>query len=291
LNWVSDFNAYNAYSYRSTGAIFGASYPFSLFSRMELNLNMVNAAKRNAEVPSYENISKFLFVPEIQYVIDNSLNGIYAPTRGSRAYIKAMYSPKFGDISSEFITISADGRHYFELFPNFMSIAVRGSAGISMGANPQKFYIGGTDNWINASYRYGDFELDSPEDFAFMNAFIMPLRGWPVFFHKGNKYAIANIEYRFPILMALATGGMPILIQGIMGNVFYDVGAAWTKNFRISTFDEYTQKRIPSDLYMSAGWGIRAIVFGLPFKFDMAWRNEYNGWSSPYYLFSLGLDF
>jgi hypothetical protein len=44
-------------------------------------------------------------------------------------------------------------------------------------------------------------------------------------------------------------------------------------------------------MFMSMGWGIRAIMFGLPIKFDMAWRNEYSGWSSPSYLISLGLDF
>jgi hypothetical protein len=44
-------------------------------------------------------------------------------------------------------------------------------------------------------------------------------------------------------------------------------------------------------LFMSSGWGIRAIAFGLPIKFDMAWRNEYSGWSSPNYLISFGFDF
>ncbi|MPN44554.1 hypothetical protein SDC9_192119 [bioreactor metagenome] len=109
--------------------------------------------------------------------------------------------------------------------------------------------------------------------------------------HKGTKFAMANIEYRFPIFMAIATGGIPLFIQGVMGNIFYDVGAAWSDVFRISHVDEATQMRVPDNLYMSAGWGIRAIIFGLPFKFDMAWRNEYNKWSSPYFLFSIGLDF
>jgi Tol biopolymer transport system component len=288
-NYLADSNRSYPYSYRATGAVLGASYPFSLFSRVAFNLNLVNANKHNADIAGYE-ISKYLLVPELEYVIDNSLNGIYAPTRGSRLFVKARYSPNLGDVSSEFVTLLADARHYFELYPNFMSIAVRGSAGVSTGANPQKFYVGGTDNWINASYRTGDFELDDPADFAFLNSFIMPLRGWPVFVNNGAKFAVANIEYRFPILMAFGAGGLPILIQGIMGNVFYDIGTAFNNDFRISHVNE-NDTRVVDNLYMSAGWGIRAIVFGLPFKFDMAWRNEYYTWSSPYYLFSLGLDF
>ena len=120
----------------------------------------------------------------------------------------------------------------------------------------------------------------------------MPLRGWPVFRHKGTKYAMANVEYRFPIMMAFATGGIPLMIQGVMGNVFFDMAAACNdfSDFRISYLDD-NEVRHPADLYMSSGWGIRAILFGLPFKFDMAWRNEYSGWSSPNYLISLGFDF
>lgn len=290
-NYVEEFGRDYIYSYRSTGGVLGASYAFDLFRRIEFNINLVNAEKNNVDIVNYEYVNKFFVVPELRYVLDNSLNGLYAPTRGSRLFVKALYSPKIADISSEFMTVVTDARHYFEFIPNYMSLALRGTAGISLGANPQKFYLGGVENWINATYKSGNFALDNPEDFAFMNSFLMPLRGWPVVMHKGTKFAMANIEYRFPIFMAIATGGIPLFIQGVMGNIFYDVGAAWSDVFRISHVDEATQMRVPDNLYMSAGWGIRAIIFGLPFKFDMAWRNEYNKWSSPYFLFSIGLDF
>ena len=288
-NWISDPEAglqerAYPYSYRATGAIVGASYPFSLFNRVELNLNLVNAAKRNADYPSYESISRFLIVPEVQYVLDNSLNGIYAPTRGSRAYFKALYSPKLGDISSEFITLVADARHYFEFIPHFMSLALRGSAGISMGASPQKFYMGGTENWLYADYRY-NFEIKNPEDFAFMNNWIMPLRGWAVFQHNTNSFAMANIEYRFPLLLAFGTGGLPLVVQGIMGNVFCDVGFAFDKTVKVK------EMQYGDEIFLSMGTGIRAIFLGLPIKFDIAWRRNYSGWSAPNYLISIGLDF
>ena len=285
LNYLEYYNDYFIYSYRATGAILGASYPFSLFDRVDFNLNLVNAAKRNADVPSYESINRFLVVPELQYVIYNSLNGIYAPTRGSRAYIKAMFSPKIGNVSSEFVTLITDVRHYFEFIPHFMSFAIRGSAGISMGANPQKFYMGGTENWLNMSYRNENFELENPEDFAFMNSWIMPLRGWPVFYRNANNFAVANAEYRFPLLLAFGTGGIPLVVQGIMGNIFCDFGAAFDKDKKIVAM-EYGE-----DIFLSLGTGIRAIFMGLPIKFDIAWRKDIGGWSSPNYLISIGLDF
>jgi hypothetical protein len=52
-----------------------------------------------------------------------------------------------------------------------------------------------------------------------------------------------------------------------------------------------TNQRVPGNVLMSTGWGIRAILLGIPFKFDMVWRNEYERWSKPELLFSLGLDF
>ena len=291
LNYVPELeDNYWYYSYRATGIIAGSTYAFDLFKRVVFNLNFVNAAKTNAEVPSFESINRFLVVPEAQFVFDNSLNGIYAPTRGTRMYAKALYSPQIGNLSSEFVTFVADARQYIELMPHFMSFAFRGSAGVSLGGTPQTFYVGGVGNWINAEFRSGNLNLDNPEDFAFLTTFVMPLRGWPVLQHSGNKFAMLNAEYRFPLFIALATGGLPLIIQGVMGNVFYDLGAAWTNDFRISRLNDGGHRE-PANLYMSSGWGLRAIVFGLPFKFDMAWRNEYSGWSSPYYLFSLGFDF
>jgi hypothetical protein len=42
---------------------------------------------------------------------------------------------------------------------------------------------------------------------------------------------------------------------------------------------------------MSLGIGVRSFILGLPFKLDIAWRNEIGSWSKPYYMFSLGYDF
>ena len=289
-NYLDELRNNYLYSYRSTGVSLGARYPFDLFRRLEGTLNFVNAAKENTELPSYESVSRFLVVPELQFVLDNSLNGIYAPTRGTRLNARALFSPKLYENASDFITLTLDARQYIELMPNFMCFALRGAAGASFGGRSQTFYMGGINNWLNSSFKSGNFNLNEPEDFAFLQNFLMPMRGYPVCELSGDKYFLANIEYRFPIFMALMTGGVPVLIQGVMGNLFMDVGGLWSDNFRISSKD-VNGNRIPENLLMSAGWGLRAILFGLPVKFDMAWRNEFSKWSKPYYMVSIGLDF
>lgn len=289
-NYLQDYNANYLYSYRNTGAVLGSKYAFDLFKRVELKLNLVNAAKENTEMPSYESISRFLLVPEFQFVLDNTLNGIYAPTRGTRFNFRALVSPKFTENSSDFITLTFDARQYIEIIPNFMSFALRGSGGASFGGRSQTFYMGGVNNWINSSFKSGNFSLQEPEDFAFMQNFLMPMRAYPVCELMGNKFFLTNIEYRFPIFMALMTGGIPLIIQGVMGNAFLDVGGTWTDDFKITQHDANGVRK-PANLLMSAGWGLRAIILGLPVKFDMGWRNEFSGWSKPYYMVSLGLDF
>jgi hypothetical protein len=65
---------------------------------------------------------------------------------------------------------------------------------------------------------------------------------------------MANIEYRFPIFMAFATGGIPLMVQGVMGNVFFDLAAACNdiNKFRISYVDAQDGRR-PADMFMSMG--------------------------------------
>jgi outer membrane protein assembly factor BamA len=144
-------------------------------------------------------------------------------------------------------------------------------------------------NWINREFVNNRIPFDDPEDFAFME-FKMPMRGFAVSELTGSRYFLTNFEFRFPVMAAFFAGPIP-LIQGMMGAVFYDMGGAWTDSFTAINEDPATGKKSPGNLLMSTGVGLRTSLFGLPFKFDVAWANEYSGWSKPQYLFSLGFDF
>lgn len=277
------------FRFRNWGASVLASYPFDLFNRIEWGLNFFNVSKEDITNPSSgKNISRMLLVPEGKYVHDDVLYGNFAPVRGSRYYIGFKGVPKLSENGVGFMSFTGDFRHYF-YFGDYLNLALRGTAGASFGPNPQKFFLGGTENWINPTFYDNTLPFDQPEDFAFME-FIMPLRGYNVNQSSGSKFFLANAELRFPLFRALLAGPVPILFQSIMGAFFYDIGGTWNNSFKATQLDA-NGNTIPNNLLMSAGIGVRTYLLGLPIKMDVAWRNEYYNWSQPEYLFSLGLDF
>ncbi len=274
--------------FRNFGGGVTLSYPLSLFKRIDFSTSFMNISKNNLDVPALESISKFLIVPSVSYVFDNTLWGYYAPREGARYNLTIQGSPKLSDNGAGFATFTGDARYYLPI-GDYLGFAFRGSGGASFGPNPQKFFLGGTDNWINRRFKNNNLPFNEPEDFAFMN-FETPLRGWSIADIYGEKYFLSNIEFRFPLLTALVAGPVPILLQGIMGSFFLDVGGAWNDSFEAYKTDVMGNK-IPENLLISTGIGVRAYLLGLPFKLDIAWRNEYSGWSQPEYMFSLGYDF
>lgn len=279
------------YRFRNWGMGLAALYPFDMFNRIEWGIQWLNTSRENIDYTSDPVISKMLLVPEGRFVHDDVLYGLYAPNQGSRYYIGFKGSPKFSEDGIGFLTFSTDIRHY-ETFFNYLTLAIRGTAAKSFGPNPQRFFLGGTENWINASFLGGYLPFDEPEDFAFME-FIMPMRATPVNARYGTQYFLTNFELRFPLFQALLAGPLPILVQGVMGSFFLDIGGAWSGNITDfkSTYEDINGTIWPNDLLMSAGIGIRSYILGLPVKIDISWQNLFNNWSEPWWMFSLGYDF
>jgi outer membrane protein assembly factor BamA len=162
---------------------------------------------------------------------------------------------------------------------------------MSLGPDPQKFFIGGVDNWFNRFFGVAGWPFQNPEDFAFTRPG-WPLRGYALNERNGTQYFVANAELRFPLLFALQAGPLPSLFQGLQGQFFFDAGGAWDQNGVAGT--TIGNVRIPSTrpIIFSTGAGVRSLALGLPLRFDIAWRQEASGkMSSPIYLFSLGGDF
>ncbi len=277
------------FRFRSFGVNVMASYPFDLFNRLEWGINWMNVSKENMQVPDQGDQSRMLFVPQGRFVHDDVLWGYFAPHEGSRYYVGFKGTPKLGNDNIGFISVDFDYRKYIPL-SNYFSFAMRGAGGASFGPDPQRYFVGGTDNWINRKFSLDRLPFDNPEDFAF-SQFALPVRGWDISQVYGNKYFVTNFEFRFPMFQALVAGPVPILLQGVMGSFFFDMGAAWNDQFVISKVSERNGKRYFENVIMSSGIGVRAYMLGLPIKMDIAWRNEYHTWSKPLYLFSLGFDF
>jgi outer membrane protein assembly factor BamA len=261
-------------------------------------MTLMNISGVNILDPSDPGLYQTLITPSVKYVYDDVLWGYLAPVQGTRFYLDFMGSPKLSNNGLGFGTFSTDIRQYFNI-GSYYSLALRGKFGASFGPNPNNFMLGGTSNWLNRQIKdrtsidenatTSVYPIASPSDFAFMNL-ESPMRGFPIDYRRGSKFFVTNTEFRFPMFTALVAGPLPILVQGVMGSFFTDIGGAWDKDFTSVTKNEIGET-VFNDLMISSGVGIRAGLFGIPIKMDIAWRKTYSSWSEPYYLFSIGFDY
>ncbi|MCS7176571.1 MAG: BamA/TamA family outer membrane protein [Candidatus Kapabacteria bacterium] len=279
------------YRFRAYGLWGDALYPFDRFNRLEWGLGLLRATRENLdniEPPFEAPLERTLVVPTLRYVHDDVVWGFLSPLMGSRYYVAAQLVPKLLQDGIGFVTFRGDYRYYLRL-GRWSSLALRLAGGASFGTNPQKFFTLSTDNWLNPTFPSRQLPYDLPEDFVFATA-VLPLRGYGVSERMGSKFVGFNLEARLPFLFALWTSPTPLLVQAITGVVFVDAAALWDSRLRLlrrtTTGDIQTQ-----DLLVSTGIGMRVVLFGFPFRFDIAWRFTGEGFSKPHYLLSLGYDF
>ncbi|MFN8358797.1 MAG: biopolymer transporter Tol [Candidatus Kapaibacterium sp.] len=279
---------YNSYRFRDFGITLGASYAFDRYRRLDWNVTYHNSGKDNIDSPTEASVTRNMFVPEVRFVHDNTQWGWFAPNKGARYFLGLQAVPKLSEAGIGFLTLSADFRQYFNFWNGYLTFAFRGAGSASFGPNPQRFALGGVDNWFNPSISNNVFPFKDPEDFTFIQSrLVYTMRGWDINHINGNKYFITNGEVRFPLLALIPAIPIPFSFQGAF---FYDIGGAWDNEFSASTVDGFGNE-VPNNLLMSAGFSVRSGVLGLPVRFDIAWRNNYTAWSEPNYLLSLGLDF
>lgn len=278
------------YRYRQYGGGLSLSYPLDRFNRLEGSMTLMNISQENLDNPTVPKVDRFILMPNIAYVHDNSLWGTWSPVRGTRYELRGFGSPGLGGSSIRFASVMLDYRTYFKFLDDF-SLVLRGAAGGSFGRNPQRFFIGGTENWMNRTFEGGYIPIKDVEDFAFLTA-VLPLRGYNYNARIATKYALGNVEMRFPLVKYFLGGVLPYILQTVNGAVFLDVGAA---NDEIGSFKGYGRDQegriIPQDLLAGTGVGFRMWFLGLPLKMDVAWAYHGSGFSTPKYYFSLGADF
>ena len=283
-------NGEELYRYRNYGGNISASFPVTRFKRLEGALSLMNVSQENLDNANVPIQSKLFVIPSVSYVFDNSLWGYLSPIKGQRLRLTALASPKLGSDGLEFYSLMFDYRKYIK-FGDLYSFAFRFASGASFGANPQRFFIGGTENWINREYENRSMPFGTIEEYAFSMPGL-PLRGYNYDRMSGSKYALTNLELRFPFFRYLILGLPPIGFQDIMGNVFLDAGTAWKDDKALKLFGtNESGNLVTQDLLLGTGFGTRIVFMGIPFKFDVAWSFNFQRWSPPKYYFSLGLDF
>ncbi|OAN62552.1 hypothetical protein A8B79_03115 [Balneola sp. EhC07] len=267
--------------------------------------------------------SQFLY-PELVYTDDKTKPGFITPRGGYRYSVGLSGSPVIGKTAPEFASVLGDFRKYFDMGYQY-TFALRYSGAASIGKDSQNYFLGGKLGWLNQQYSNNGFSNDRITD-NFFTVPALPLRGFEYNSINGNKFSLVNAEFRFPLFAALVPGAVPILpLYNVTGLAFVDAGAAWgqTINYGLlknpdlnsefaindkkldftvaketsgyipngdGTFSEF--KYLDGDVLIGAGFGLRSILFGLPFGYDIGWAYDRTGFKSDaVHYFSIGIDF
>jgi outer membrane protein assembly factor BamA len=134
---------------------------------------------------------------------------------------------------------TADWHEYINFpWPHHVLLA-RGFAGTSTGdVVPQRAFQLGGDN-------PGDITIPVDQEAVY-------LRGYPANEFRGQKAALASLEYRFPIAnIEAGIGDAPIFLRRIHGAVFAESGNAWDEGFHIREFKSAVGAEGRLDLYFA----------------------------------------
>lgn len=268
--------------FRNYGASLAVQYPLNRFERLELNTSFLTVSRETNSVfagsPTVGSDKEFLLYPQATYVRDVTIPGFLTPQKGHRLALAVSGSPKISNDFLGFFTVSGDIRQYVSLGQRY-TLAFRVSGASSFGPNPQQFLLGGMGNWIN--FRIGR-RLSSDElSNLFFTLPAMPMRGHAYNAGIGDKFALANFEFRFPLFAAIIPGPIPLFpLFNIQGAAFVDVGSTWTGASH-------------NDTLIGSGFGLRTILLGLPFRYDIGWPYDLDerGFGSRIHYFSIGIDF
>ncbi len=277
------------YRFRNYGGVVAASYPFNRFYRLDASLGWFNITAENLDNVYVPTEKRHYLIPSVSFVHDNTFWGYTSPIQGTRYNITLFGNPGFFNKEMSFYSLTWDYRKYFRFFFD-NSFVFRFSGGISGGANPQRFFVGGVDYWINRNFATGNVPITNASDFAFLTPGL-PLRGYDYAQQIGTKYSLLNLELRFPFIRYLVTGPLPISFQNILGVAFIDAGSAWD-NFKSLKFVTSTPngKAVTQDLLVGTGFGLR-FYFAFLWRVDVAWSYDLQKFSKPKYYISMGLDF
>ena len=313
------------YRFRSFGGGVNLRYPFDKFRRIDAGLSMVSLAQDYsvAYADTSLNRSSTFAYPQVIYTSDKTLQGYITPVSGSRYSISLSGSPPITGEMLQFVSMLGDYRKYFNLGGGY-SFALRGSGAASFGRDSQTYFMGGMLGWINQRYSGRSIPFDNLGG-QFLTQPALPLRGHPYNAIYGDKFTLANAEFRFPLFAAILPGPIPVLpLYNLTGVAFVDAGMAWGQDvvfeylnqnsnpesvtlndadldFKLSEESLRTINtgngsfQVPfndGDILMGAGFGLRTILLGLPLRYDVGWPYFRDGFKSkPIHYITIGVDF
>jgi outer membrane protein assembly factor BamA len=266
----SVFNSGSVYLDRQWGFGSTASYPLSVFTRLEFEARTLFSSRTRQAVSdggkystdeAYDPITINALFPSMRWVHDNSLWGIVGPVNGQRIYTNVTLVPPVFQDKYSYVVADADIRKYWEYFKKY-TLAIRIAAGASEAIgdheNPHQFWVGGEDFTFNAHANSENLPQRLEE--LYFSQFDFPMRGFDYYEFKGTRKFVSNIEFRYPFIREFSVvWPIPLSLRYVMGNVFADYGGAWSSG---NALDE---------MGLGLGWGMRMNLGIFVLKYTRAW--------------------
>ena len=269
------FIDYQLFTERNYGLYALASYPFSTFTRVDLEFEgfisereFFGTYRQEASGYTYyvpKKSERHLLQPTISLIHDSAYFASFGPVIGSRWMLSASKAAALSGADISRTTLFADYRKYMPLFyRNYL--AVRGVAAYGAGDDPQFFFLGGP----------------------------LTMRGYDYLQFAGSRMLLFNVEYRYPLVDALIFGWPGRWgFQDIGGTFFFDTGSIWGKGRYVEPLPDWLEPRVVNDLPFYSDFGIGAYmrIGYLILNFQFGWPTDFNRTGDAMFHFFIGPQF
>jgi len=269
------FIDYQLFTERNYGLFALASYPFSTFTRVDLEFQgfvsereFFGTYREGSSGYEYYEPTKSkrqLLQPTFSLVHDSAYFGSFGPVIGSRWMLSASRTIAFAGDDISRTTLFADYRKYMPLYyRNYL--AVRGIGALGIGDDPQIFFLGGP----------------------------LTMRGYDYLQFTGSRMLLFNVEYRYPLVDALIFGWPGRWgIQNIGGTFFLDTGSVWGKGRYVEPLPDWLEPRVVNDLafYSDFGAGFYMRIGYLILNFQLGWPTDFARTGDSVFHFFIGPQF
>jgi len=271
------FTDYRFFSERNYGVFTNVSFPFSMFTRADLELqafisdrefyitqDMIESPEEDYYL-ALANSQRRLFQPTLSMVHDSAYYGAFGPVIGTRWMISASRAVGFSSKDISRTTFLMDYRKYFPLWHR-NSFAFRAVTSMSTGPDRRFFFLGGP----------------------------LTLRGYDYLQFQGPKMILVNLEYRYPLIDALIFGWPGRWgIGNIGGTLFFDSGSVWGEPVFIEPMDPRLRSREINGLDFWSDFGVGFYMrFGyMVLDFQLGWPTDFRYTGKPAFHFYIGPQF
>ncbi|MBN2071943.1 MAG: PD40 domain-containing protein [Candidatus Krumholzibacteriota bacterium] len=269
------FLDYRYFTERNYGLFGNASFPFSTFTRAEMELQAYMSEREFLILDdgSYYGYTvydsdvsvKRMLQPSFSIVHDSAYYGSFGPVIGSRWMLSFSRALSFSGRDISRTTAFLDYRRYRPLFyRNYL--AFRTVASSSNGEDRRYFFLGGPTT----------------------------MRGYDYLQFQGSRMMLFNLEYRYPLVDAIIFGWPGRwALTNIGGTLFFDTGSVWGDGRYIEKLPAAIDPVMINDLefYSDFGVGFYMRMGFLIFNFQLAWPTDFSNTGEPVFHFYLGPQF